>query len=70
MAKKNVGPSDFAAEIERLKAAGKLPTLEEVLDAVGDARQKFAAKILKVRRVGRVTDRLYGATQQIDAPER
>ncbi len=25
---KKFGPSDFAAEVERLKAAGKLPSLE------------------------------------------
>jgi hypothetical protein len=49
MIEKKVGPSDFQAEIERLKAAGKLPSLEEVLDAVADARQKFAPKILKAR---------------------
>lgn len=49
MTKKKVGPSDFAAEIERLKAAGKPPTLEQVLDAVADARHKFAPQILKAR---------------------
>jgi hypothetical protein len=49
MSEKKVGPSDFEAEIERLKAAGKLPTLDEVLDAVADTRQKFESKILKTR---------------------
>jgi len=55
MTKNKVGPSDFAAEIERLKAAGKMPTLEAVLDAVADARQKFASRILKpINKSGRV----------------
>lgn len=40
MIEKKVGPTDFQAEIKRLKAAGKLPTLEEVLDAVADARER------------------------------
>jgi hypothetical protein len=49
MSEKKVGPSDLNAEVERLKAAGKFPTLEEVLDAVAEARQKFARKILNAR---------------------
>lgn len=47
---KKVGPSDFQAEIERLKAAGKLPSAEELLAAVGDARQKYSKKILDARK--------------------
>jgi hypothetical protein len=46
MSEKKVGPTDFAAEIERLKAAGKLPSLEQVLDAVADARRKFGPKLM------------------------
>ena len=49
MTDKKVGPSDFAAEVERLKAEGKLPLLDEVLDAVAEARTNYAPKILKVR---------------------
>jgi hypothetical protein len=49
MSEKKVSPSDFAAEIERLKAAGKLPSLDQVLNAVAQTRQKFASKILKSR---------------------
>jgi len=49
MTKRKFGPSDFQAEVERLKAAGKLPTLEEVLDAVADARHRFGLKILEIR---------------------
>ena len=46
---KEVRPSDFAAEIERLKAAGKLPSLDQVLDAVAESREKYAAKIADAR---------------------
>jgi hypothetical protein len=44
-----VGPSDFKAEVEKLHAAGKLPSLEELLSAVGDVREEYAPKILKAR---------------------
>jgi hypothetical protein len=56
MSEKKVGPSDFAAEVEKLRAAGKLPSLEEVLDAVADARQKFAPKILEARQHARESE--------------
>jgi hypothetical protein len=44
------GPSEFAAEIETLKAAGKLPSLAEVLVAVESARAEFVPKILAARK--------------------
>ena len=49
MSEKKLGPSDFKAEVEKLKAAGKLPSLNQVLDAVAETRQEYASKILKVR---------------------
>jgi hypothetical protein len=52
MAKKKVGPSDFAAEIERLTAEGKMPSLQQVLDAIADTREKYAAKILETHKSG------------------
>ena len=57
MSEKKVGPSDFLAEIERLKAAGKLPTLEEVLDAVADATRVARTRILKARQERSSADR-------------
>lgn len=50
MSDKKVGPSDFKAEAERLHAAGKLPKLEELLVAVGEARKEYAPKILDARK--------------------
>lgn len=52
MSEPKVGPSDFQAEVERLHAAGKLPRLEELLEAVGETRKKYAPKILKAREEG------------------
>jgi hypothetical protein len=50
MSEEKLGPSDFEAEVQRLKETGKFPSLDEVLDAVADARGKFSAKILETRR--------------------
>lgn len=47
---KKIGPSDFKAEAERLHAAGKLPKLEDLLDAVADTRKEYAPKILDARK--------------------
>jgi hypothetical protein len=52
MAENKIGPTDFQAEVERLKAVGKFPALNEVLDAVADARKKFVPQILKARQQG------------------
>lgn len=47
---KKLGPSDFKAEAERLHAAGKMPSLEDLLAAVADARKEYAPKILEARK--------------------
>jgi hypothetical protein len=50
MSEPKVGPSDFRAEAERLHAAGKLPSLEELLAAVHGVREEYAPKILEARK--------------------
>ena len=52
MSELRLGPSDFKAEIERMIRAGTIPSLEEVLNAVSEARDKFAEKILEARKLG------------------
>ena len=49
---KKVGPTEFQAEVERLKAAGKLPSHEDLLEAMVDTRGKFRDKILEARKSG------------------
>jgi hypothetical protein len=44
------GPTQFQAEVERLKADGRLPSLEEVLRVIGEIRAEFVPKILAARR--------------------
>lgn len=47
--KRKYTPRDFEAEVERLKAIGKMPTLEQALDVVAEVRQKYAQAILDGR---------------------
>ena len=49
MREPKMGPTQFKTEVERLKAAGKMPSLEEVLPAVVKVRAEFAPKILAAR---------------------
>jgi len=47
-----VGPTQFQQEVDRLKAAGKLPALDEVLGAVAETRKKYRPQILDSRKQG------------------
>ena len=44
-----LGPSDFQKEVERLKAEGKFPSLERLLDVIAETRREFVPKILAAR---------------------
>jgi hypothetical protein len=41
--------AEFKQEVERLKAAGKLPTLERLLEVIAETRAEFRPKILAAR---------------------
>jgi hypothetical protein len=45
-----MGPTEFAADVKRLKAEGHFPTLETLLAAIAEKRAAFAPKILAARR--------------------
>jgi hypothetical protein len=45
-----MGPTEFVAEVERLKAEGKFPSLETLLAAIAETRREFVPKILAARR--------------------
>jgi hypothetical protein len=49
--RETMGPTEFAAEVERLKAEGKFPSLETLLAAIAETRAESAPKILAVHRV-------------------
>jgi hypothetical protein len=46
---KKMGPTEMKAEVERLQAAGKMPSLEDLLAVIGDVRSEYAPQILKSR---------------------
>jgi hypothetical protein len=47
VAEPKVGPSDL---VERLKAAGQMPTLEQVLAAAAEVRAEYRPRILAARK--------------------
>jgi predicted TIM-barrel fold metal-dependent hydrolase len=48
-----VKPSDLKAEAERLKAAGEMPSFEEVLAAITAVRMEYEPKIKAARKAAR-----------------
>jgi hypothetical protein len=48
--KDKIKPSDLAAQAAELHQQGKMPSLEDVLSAVAEAREKYADKILAARK--------------------
>ncbi len=53
LTERKLGPTQLKAEIERLQAAGRMPSLEQVLAAVGEVRTEYRPKILAARRTAR-----------------
>jgi hypothetical protein len=51
---KRIKPSDLRAQAEKLIAKGMMPSLDSVLDAVGQIRTKYQPKILEARRQARI----------------
>jgi hypothetical protein len=49
MSEPKLGPSDFQRQVERLKAAGQMPSLERLLDAIAEATAEYSEKILATR---------------------
>jgi hypothetical protein len=47
------GPTQFQAEIARLKAADKLPNLDQLLNAVAEIREIYRPRILAARKTRR-----------------
>ena len=49
MKEPKLGPTQFAAEVERLKAEDKMPSLEQLLDVIAETRKIFVPQILAER---------------------
>ena len=50
MSEPKMGPTKFAAEVDRLKAEGRFPSLETLLAAIAETRAEYREKILAARR--------------------
>jgi hypothetical protein len=44
-----LGPTQFKAEVERLQAEGRMPSLPELLDVIAETRKMF---VHRIRRCG------------------
>jgi hypothetical protein len=49
---KLIKPSDLRAEAQRLISTGRMPSLEALLGAVADVRQKYQPLIVQARMAG------------------
>lgn len=49
MNESKIKPSDLEAQAAELRESGKMPKLEEVLQAVAESREKYANKIIQAR---------------------
>ena len=58
MSEPKIKPSNLEAEAVRLHQEGKMPSLEQVLAAVAETRQKYADKIREARQPHAGTDAL------------
>jgi hypothetical protein len=45
-----LGPTQFQAEVGRLRADGRMPTLPELLDVIAEVRTEYRGRILKARK--------------------
>ncbi len=45
-----LGPTRFQAEVERLQAERRMPSLSELLDVIADTRKIFVPLILEARK--------------------
>ena len=50
-------PSEAKQHAEQMQAAGQMPTLEELLGAVGDAREEFQPKIEEARQQAKIAEK-------------
>jgi hypothetical protein len=50
MSEPKIGPSDFQKEVEKLQREGRMPTLDQLLQAIGETRAEYREKILAARK--------------------
>ena len=50
-----LGPTQFQAEVKRLQAEGRMPSLSKVLDVIAEVRAEYREKVLRNSRKRRKT---------------
>jgi hypothetical protein len=45
-----LGPTQFKAEVERLQAEGRMPSLSELLGVIAEVRTEYRGRILTTRK--------------------
>jgi hypothetical protein len=50
MSEPKFGPTQFKAEVEKLRLEGRMPTLEQLLRAIAEVREIYRPKILAARK--------------------
>jgi len=50
MSEPKLGPTQFKLEVEKLQREGRMPTLDQLLQAIGETRAEYGEKILATRR--------------------
>jgi hypothetical protein len=53
MSEPKLGPTQFKLEVEKLQREGRMPTLGQLLQAIGETRAEYREKILAARRGAR-----------------
>ena len=49
MSEPKIGSSDFQREVEKLRREGRMPSLERLLEVIGEVRKEYVPKILAAR---------------------
>jgi hypothetical protein len=50
MSEPKIGPTDFQREVEKLQREGRMPSLERLLEVIGETRKEYVPKILAARK--------------------
>jgi hypothetical protein len=66
---KKIKPSDLEAEAQRLIAAGQMPSLEELLGVMGEARKKYQ-RMRKSVTLDKLGEDLIKSLEQLSPEER
>jgi hypothetical protein len=50
MSEPEFGPTQFKAEVEKLQREGRMPSIERLLEVIGETRAEYRERILEARK--------------------